>query len=328
MIKNIQILRALAALSVVVYHIWQKTQAYNIGIDYNLSFLSSGVDLFFIISGFIMVYIQDRKKRTSFEFLKERCIRIIPLYYFFTFLITSVFIISPQVFNERVFHVSDLLSSLFFVNFLFGSYPDPIVQQGWTLEYEMIFYILFSISITAHKIKTAIFITAALIVFLLVFGMSDIMLEFIYGMLAAYLCKNIKKVATIPLLLSLIGVAMLMVDKLSIYTQYRSIYYGLPCLLIFIGLLLTKELNLKKMEFIGDASYSIYLSHFIVIPVICKIFVKFYPSPSTSQSYLLLLICFVSSVTSGVIVYKYIESYLTRTMKSFSINKKITSNSN
>lgn len=328
MIKNIQILRALAALSVVVYHIWQKTQAYNIGIDYNLSFLSSGVDLFFIISGFIMVYIQDRKKRTYFEFLKERCIRIIPLYYFFTLLITLVFIIIPQVFNERVFHGSDLLSSLFFVNFLFGSYPDPIVQQGWTLEYEMIFYILFSISIIAHKIKTSLLITAALIVFLLFLGMSDIMLEFIFGMLAAYLCKNIKKQTVIPLLISLIGFILLAIDKLNLYTQYRAIYYGLPCILIFIGFLLTKELNLKKLEFIGDASYSIYLSHFIVIPVVCKVFVKLYPTSSILQSSILFIFCFVFSIASGIIVYKYIESQLTRIMKSLFINGKTAPHSN
>ncbi|MCW1512823.1 acyltransferase family protein, partial [Acinetobacter baumannii] len=87
MINNIQALRAFAALNVVFYHIIGASISYDLPTS---SFLfikewgQNGVDIFFVISGFIMVFIQEKNRKSSFEFIKNRVERIVPVYWLLT----------------------------------------------------------------------------------------------------------------------------------------------------------------------------------------------------------------------------------------------------
>ena len=89
-LTNIQFLRAFAALNVVLFHILSTAHTYGykpISLEFLAGWGACGVDLFFVISGFIMVYIQSVKERSPTEFIVERILRVCPTYWLLTGLI-------------------------------------------------------------------------------------------------------------------------------------------------------------------------------------------------------------------------------------------------
>lgn len=311
MILNIQILRALAALAVVFFHTWQKSTSYGIGKVGDISFLASGVDLFFIISGFIIVLIQKRKSRGPLEFIIDRFVRIAPLYYILTMSVVCIFLVYPEAFRDRVFHWNDLLVSLLFINHIAGNYPEPMIWQGWTLEYEMIFYSIFSLCLLSKStVKTSV-LTISAIVVLYFLGMSDIMLEFCYGMISAHIFQFAKKSNIISIALLIFSiVAILNVGNFNM--NYRFIYYGIPCLAFFWSAILANDISIKPLVFIGNASYSIYLSHFIVVSFICKEFSKHLTVKSPVDVFFFYLLTVFISVFIGILTYLLVEKPMTR----------------
>ena len=123
MISNLQFLRAFAAINVVIYHIIGTSIAYS----YDLNLINklagwgaNGVDVFFVISGFIMYFVQNKNpKKKPIEFFKSRLIRIVPLYWLMTFLSFGVFYILPSdIFNGNAPPLSRVFESLFFLWFV------------------------------------------------------------------------------------------------------------------------------------------------------------------------------------------------------------------
>ena len=148
MISNIQILRAIAAILVVAFHTVLAAKSYNLPTEFFYKvdiWGAAGVDIFFIISGFIMVYIQINKKKKPLDFLKDRIERIVPLYWFLTLFIAALLIVFPQAFRELSLSANHLINSLFFINYFNGD-DHPLLYVGWTLEYEMLFYIVYYLS--------------------------------------------------------------------------------------------------------------------------------------------------------------------------------------
>ena len=139
---SIQYLRAVAALMVVFHHIINaKPWLFNPLENYPS--LATGVDIFFVISGFIM-YVAARNE-APLEFLKKRIIRIVPLYWVATlaFVIVKtklhIFSLTP----EDWLHIA---KSLAFIPHHDPTNPGkiwPYLIQGWTLNYEMFFYLIF-----------------------------------------------------------------------------------------------------------------------------------------------------------------------------------------
>lgn len=149
-IDGIQVLRAIAALLVVFGHsvevLESRGQTPFISIHLSRFFSTFGVFLFFMISGFIMItssiglYDKPRGPQT---FLARRICRIVPLYW----IVTLVYVAKLAVVGEMP-DVSGVLQSLFFIPYN-GTRPDmhPIFGVGWTLNYEMEFYVLFALSL-------------------------------------------------------------------------------------------------------------------------------------------------------------------------------------
>lgn len=127
MISNIQILRAIAAILVVAFHAVPTAKSYQLSTDFFYKidvWGSAGVDIFFVISGFIMIYIQNKKNKTPAEFMKDRIERIAPLYWFLTLSFSFLLFIFPSAFNVWAFDFKTLINSLFFINYLTsGNYP-------------------------------------------------------------------------------------------------------------------------------------------------------------------------------------------------------------
>ena len=143
-INNIQALRAFAAISVVTLHSLLGINSYYFQSFNKLDFVDFGIDIFFVISGFIMVFIQNNHKRSSLDFFLQRLKRILPTYWIYNFLILLLFIFFSSIFNSLKINFDHFFLSLFFLSqYILSS--KPVILAGWTLEYEMLFYLLFAI---------------------------------------------------------------------------------------------------------------------------------------------------------------------------------------
>ena len=119
-IYNLNSLRAFAAINVVIYHILGTSSAYGFA-PQSFIFLgdwgASGVHLFFVLSGFVMLHTQLQAKKTMFIFLKSRLIRIVPIYWFLTLITyTSFALIPAAAFNSNSPSSLEVLESLFFMS--------------------------------------------------------------------------------------------------------------------------------------------------------------------------------------------------------------------
>lgn len=144
---NIDIFRGFAAISVVVYHVIEHYEWESFPTSGPLTWFRigwMGVDLFFVISGFVIALsafsMIEKTSTTKFRlpFLKKRVARIVPLHYL-TMLIFLVFI-SPEMINQNIF--KDLIAHLLFLHNLFINYHGAINGSNWTLGTEMQFYVL------------------------------------------------------------------------------------------------------------------------------------------------------------------------------------------
>ena len=144
MLVYIQILRLLAAVAVVAFHAWGVApEGFKVpegAISFVLSYGGRGVDLFFVISGFIIFYATHRATLTPAEFLRRRVERIVPLYFVVTFAVIILAMTLPATFGTDGWYTPrHILKSLAFIAFTDGEMP--VVYMGWSLEYEMYFYL-------------------------------------------------------------------------------------------------------------------------------------------------------------------------------------------
>src|SRR3954454_19463248 len=154
MLVYIQILRLLAAVAVVAFHAWGVTpQGFKVpegAISFVLSYGGHGVDLFFVISGFIIFYATHRATLTPAEFLRRRVERIAPLYFVVTFAVIILATTLPATFGTDGWYTPrHILKSLAFIAFTDGEMP--VVYLGWSLEYEMYFYLTVALLIALTR---------------------------------------------------------------------------------------------------------------------------------------------------------------------------------
>lgn len=273
LLVNIQSLRAIAALMVVYTHaglvlkdMGYRQRAYEWG--------AYGVDLFFVISGFIMAYVNFHKPKKPVDFMLNRFVRIAPLYWLVTSAVFALALVAPRAMASTHADLTELIKSLFFIPFVKSSGAvQPMVFVGWTLNFEMFFYLLFAIGLALPRGSTAftvglIAVIASLSFFKLgpIVGFySDlIILEFAAGMLVFKLMGKLPARWGTPLVL--IGCLLFVINLLRWPTLHRAYVAGIPAFLIVLGAVLWERagIRLRGLLLLGDASYSIYLTHFFV----------------------------------------------------------------
>ena len=274
-LDQVQFLRGIAAFSILIAHTPYLQRGH------------FGVDLFFVISGFIMMYVTERSHE---NFLRKRIIRIVPLYWLGTFGLFALAAIAPDVLNTASTDIPNLLKSLFFIPYFNGRTFEPLLRLGWTLNYEIFFYLMFFIALSLSHTYRAV-IATALLLGCVVFGQladpqhpvaqfyaNPILLEFVYGMSAFYIFRAAQNYtesihrgyARLCVLLGVsLYVAMFFIPWSDDYSN-RYLMWGLPCLLIFM-LVAIGGARLKTLGFfvlLGNISYSLYLLHPYVIHLI------------------------------------------------------------
>ena len=270
-----------------------------------------GVDIFFIISGFVMMHSTERK---SSNFFKKRLIRILPNYYIFTL---GVFILAlkfPHLLNNTTADLNHLLKSLFFIPFNKNETGHfPILFLGWTLNLEMLFYSIFALSLMINKkyrgfissyiLLTIFFISAYINSFPLKAYNDFIIFEFILGMIIYLIIFKKNYIESFLMLLAIIIGCLFN----EINLNNRLLTYGLPSMIIMF-LIILKFQNLKLSKFIlmlGAGSYSLYLTH----PYIIQFFDRFtnWFSGDFLQKSLSIFLCIILTNTFAILTYKYYE---------------------
>ena len=323
MIRNIQGLRAFAAINVVLFHIIGTASGYGFK-PHILSFFegwgANGVDIFFVVSGFVMYYTQTLSRKSVAGFYVSRLIRIIPLYWLLTSLLILIGILLPSAFNRLTLDPYSIFSSyLFLSQALSGGHP--LLYLGWTLEYEILFYLFFGLSIILHKDWQRLLSIFAMLTVAIAIGSSLIVYEFFWGMLLAYIFINKPRASESQGLLILLTGALLLsasiADELQSLELNRIYVWGIPSIFIVAGSVYARQISSRTVLSLGDASYSIYLVQAFTIPFFYKV-AKL--GDLNMSGDLLALFCLMLSVIAGCVIHSYVEKPLTNILRGSSKN--------
>ena len=316
MLLNLQLLRAFAALNVVLFHTIGTAVSY----DYETNFISylegwgaNGVDIFFVISGFVMLYTQLDNKRTVKDFLILRAIRIIPIYWLLTLTVIAIYIAAPFLFRELIISTEYALSSLGFMSTaVMGKHP--IVYVGWTLEWEMLFYLVFGLSLWFRSWAVTLSVTSLALICVALAVSDLILLEFLAGLMVSLLFKhyNFNRFGKISLILGGFLLSLSISEDVRQLIESRVILWGIPSILIVYGAVTTPQVSSKLGKLLGDASYSIYLIQMLSIPVFYKL-LSFLNVQLSND--LLAITCVIGTAIGGTVTYLLIERPMTQLIK-------------
>ncbi len=300
---------------------------------------TSGVDLFFVISGFIMVTITKGKfqnKTYRKKFILSRITRIYPLYWVFsTVFLTGIYIIGSNITNQ--IDIAYLINSFL----LLPQNNLPLLALGWTLIHEMYFYGVFYLIL---YIKEKYLLKLLIAWICLVLGFSTVLnasnpyvllithpltIEFILGSIVAKLVDIDTNLNS--LLVFLCGFVSLFIGYSIFYNLHSSIpegsmrilLFGIPSCLIVYGSVRAEYEGITYPSLsvlIGNASYSIYLCHTIVISTLYKIFFSVLHS-SNIQNLIAVFFIGIFSVVAGILSFYFVETYLLAVSRRLLMNK-------
>lgn len=298
-LQNLQIMRCLAAVMVLFSHLERETASGRAPgvtaiVDPTGIAWASGVDIFFVVSGFIMYHLTaDRFGSAAYagEFLKRRFIRIAPLYWIFT----TLMILATQLARGQVHHADatwdrSLLSYLFFPAVRADGLAMPVLAIGWTLNLEVMFYLAYAAALLAPR-RIGLGCLAAGFLLLAGFGgrlagvlpplafwSQPLILEFLLGIALAHAFRRGLRIGRAAQVIGLVLAIALMAlldrwawgqgSPMPLDAQppdwSRWLWGGAPALLVGAALMLGPRIGGfpgRALARGGDASYALYLSH-------------------------------------------------------------------
>ncbi len=294
MIAAVQHLRGVAATLVVIHHAVEIVPKYyrtTSVLERALTPIVLGdaaVDLFFLISGFIMMVSTAGERSTlaaARDFAQRRLFRIVPLYWFYTTIVVAVMLGAPALLPAHRFDWGHTLCSYLFIPCENSAgHVRPPLHMGWTLNYEMYFYLLMALFLPLGRRRTVLLITALFALSsachgfvpksngVLHFYTDPILLNFVLGMGLGCLHASWRPTAPLAWGLFVGGLA-----AFSVFAFAGS--FGLPRIFttgIASALLIAGSINLpaatpgrlgRALGAIGNSSYSLYLVHFFTLPL-------------------------------------------------------------
>ncbi|MDE1162353.1 MAG: acyltransferase [Acidobacteriaceae bacterium] len=320
-----QTLRAIAVLLVLTYHAAARTAqilSRNIA-DWGRG--RAGVDIFFVLSGFVMVYSSLRLFDDPYGwkiFLERRLARVVPMYWIATTIKIAIMLMAASL----VLH-SSLTPSTIFLSFLFlpsalkeGS--GLLIQAAWTLSFEMLFYCLFTFilyfRLSLFPVMGIVLSCFTLISFLhpqsssspLFFFFNSVIFEFYLGMLIARYCTGRFRVTRVQgMAIFSLGISLLLL--LPEYpTIPRLFTMGLPSAMMVMAIVLLEEYlarPAKAILWIAEASYAIYLFQMLTIQIVPTLLKRIH-YPSVTLSF---IGCIFVGVASGAVMHHGVERPIT-----------------
>lgn len=341
---GIQALRGVAACMVVCHH---GTQLWSINVDGRPHYWetgAAGVDIFFIISGFVMAVSSMGKGSgplAAWDFLKRRLIRVVPLYWILTtlMLLKVVLVALHPNLGHGLDHLSIsvpyVIASYFFIPIRdsHGSIL-PLLEVGWTLFFEMFFYLWFTLAL-ALRISIVRLLTPALLTLAAIgclykdswptitFLANPLLLEFLAGLWLGWAIKRGFWINThLSVLLGIAGiVAFFALPAPSALT--RPVMWGIPAFLVILSSIMLEKRVGKSLPsgllLVGDASYSLYLSHALTFTICYQILARLHILPSgiahVQDEIVTALVCLIVSVPVSLLLYRFIENPLNKKLR-------------
>lgn len=301
-LKSIQWARAIAAIVVVLYHTNSITNDFALQLGATPHWLHlgfAGVDLFFVVSGFVISVVTDRDHNPVGEFFMKRAIRILPFYWAFTLVWLAVMVVG----GKPVPGWGEILRSFA----LIPMYEVPILGVGWTLEHELIFYTIVATTIALNRLRLLPFVLATLWLVGVVLHViiptqkgspppwdwhlfSLFHIEFLAGVML-YRLRHLIAQMNWRLLIPL-GALAFPIGSVALYAIYnadhvptqpegvaglaRVLIFGAASTVMISGLLaleaqrpaVTRTWLANLGDLIGNASYALYLSHSILLAIL------------------------------------------------------------
>lgn len=334
-ISSFQFLRGLACLLIIIEHV---------------RFLPCGawgVDIFFVLSGFMAMYTTENG---TGKFLLKRVIRIAPFYWLMTFATFVGARLFEGAFVSTRAGVKELLYSLFFIPFdmntgcAFLEVSEPIIQPlmriGWTLNLEMLFYVLFFLA-SKISFKRRAVLSGAFLLILIPIGMcfgvpalslwgNPIILEFIFGMALFYVAKAIsnKEVSRKASAASGVGalVILLIVASIANFTYFddyrRPLLWGIPMAsVVLLSYIYDRNCKTPKaMVWLGDISFSVYLVHYYIVMVFDRYLFDF--SNMSLKAWCGFALSVFTTIVISYLMYFIVEKKLTSFIRRKLVDKK------
>jgi exopolysaccharide production protein ExoZ len=356
----IQLFRGLAAIAVVLFHIdLCSNEKLNTSFFFDIfKFGLSGVDYFFVLSGFIVIYTQNRnflqQSFTKFKlFLLKRFIRIIPIYWFINLCILAILFLFPWLEPPNPITPGFTIRSFL----LIPQTLPPINNVAWTLTLILFFYFVFSLNYILPRrfyfaiVAIIIFTSATQLINAFVISpreyprwkliFNSLNLEFLFGCIAAYIVLNYslkyrKTIFCLGLIFFLLfGLAQTynFIDEVNIINIWgidliidRTIFFGIPCLLLVMGTAsidIQEGVNIPKiLIYLGNASYSIYLAHSPLVNGLFQLSLAFKLNTTIGNSDILGWLIAIVAIAISCIFYNLIEKPLTSYLRKQLIPQK------
>ncbi|WCS24878.1 acyltransferase [Methylobacterium sp. NMS14P] len=271
----LQILRFVAAFLVVLFHVGS-------GLSVETGRASNpfhdgviGVDIFFVLSGFIIAYTAEPARGMG-HFALRRAARVVPLYWLLTTGVIFVALAAPTLVNGTTVSAEKIIRSYLFIPYQKDNgLIQPLLFLGWTLCFEMYFYALFCLCLTAGRY--AVWLSCALLSLIVLVGWirpegevlwrfytSPLILEFAFGLLLSQVYASRlpfeRRGTALAALLASGALLLYLLDP----DLPSVIKHGFVATLIVASFLSLPPLSgrwVAILVLLGDASYALYLSH-------------------------------------------------------------------
>lgn len=289
--RGIQVLRAVAAFAVVLGHSMNYLVRDQGAVPGLLTDFQGavGVDLFFVISGFVMTISSGRllaRPHPTRVFLWRRVLRVVPLYWLLTVMKLVVLAAVPRFETTARHHsVWNVVSSFLFIPSRNGlGEIRPVITLGWTLNFEMMFYLLFAISLVWRERFARVVLPLVLLVAAVglartsswpawTAGADPIVLEFAAGVVIASLLKRGWLPGAAGSIAALVlGATGLTMIKPGLAAMMRGVFWGLPAALVVLGVVglepWVRDRLPRWLLLMGSASYAVYLVQTFVFPAV------------------------------------------------------------
>jgi exopolysaccharide production protein ExoZ len=287
---------------------------------------ASGVSIFFVLSGFVMVFSSTKLLSDSRGwkiFAERRIVRIVPMYWIAsTVKMIAILFTTGYVLHAQFSPINAVASYLFLPAYNTEGHIDPVFGVGWTLNFEMFFYFLFALAllfrVNVYKFVGGVLTLLALGAFFrepnwpaVSFYLDTIVLLFFYGMVIAKICLagiHIPKSFAIPLLgLGFLG----LLGPWPPLAQLHSLHYGLAASLIVYSMASLEDSLTRIPRFVlymADASYVIYLFHPFISPAVPAALMKLH----LFDPWLSVVCSVILSLAGGCLIHMLIDVPITR----------------
>lgn len=332
LLRNLQVLRLVAATMVVVGHVEDALRRGRIGDmvpvlqDLHIPW-HSGVDIFFVVSGFVMYFLTANSfgaPGVAGQFFWRRLMRIAPLYWIFTGLAVAAMALIPDQVNNNQISIGHIVASTLFVPWRgpTGELTPPL-SVGWTLNFEFMFYTLFALALFLRRTYGLLLIGLSFAILIglgllfkgqlgaqLTFWGFPVILEFLFGIALAHLfLANVRFSLLLRLALCALGIALLVAGNVAGFDDFqgRWFFWGVPAAMIVAAFVLGRDFEdgpiVRALVLSGDASYALYLSHLFTLRGIGIVWQHI----GLANSVVYLLVSVVASLVVAMVVHLYVE---------------------